>query len=34
MEGLIIGQTAQISMNRGLEVFGYAGAQAVHKEMK
>ena len=34
MEGLIIGQTAQISMNRGLEVFGDAGSQAVHKEMK
>ena len=34
MEGLIFGQTAQISTNKGIEVFGDAGAHAVHKEMK
>ena len=34
MEGLIFGQTAKMSMNRGLKVFGDIGAQAFHKEMK
>ena len=34
MGGFIFGQTAQMSMNRGLKVFGDIGAQAFHKEMK
>ena len=33
-EGLIFGQTKQISMNRGVKVFGDAGHQSVRKEIK
>ena len=34
MEGLIFSQNSQVSINKVLEVFGYYGAQSVHKDMK